>query len=416
MADHHHTLVCACYISVLVILVGSLGYGDIVVRSDLYRDRDAQELIAFRLWRDTAPVQSVAIGDFDISHMGNEVVCGGQSRFVTMLSGSQNQWISTQLQYVPGAVEFLDIGDLDSTHAGNEVVVASHDSHTVPLSGGGEENPPPAEYWGIRMLEGSEGNWTSSVVFVTNTQSGKLWGLRVGDYNTSHPGDEIIACWEFLMDVANVVMYTYTDTQWSSTLIYVGNMVIMDATIGEVNSAHPGPEIIMLDEDGEYIQLVQRGDTWESTIIWDAPADYAGREVEIGDVDRRHPGNEVVVRTRFVPGIVVLSERNNQWRPRWILHGSELVTDFAVGDFNRNHPGDEVIVVRDRNVSVVWGEEQWWHQRLMWRDVAPLYCVAFSDCDPFFEGGECLVGGESWYVTRILGRFLPVFASVVDEP
>ncbi|MFH1101263.1 MAG: hypothetical protein V1726_04405 [Methanobacteriota archaeon] len=361
------------------------------------------------LWRDNASINSIAVGDFDNSHPGSELVCGGESGRVTMVKGRGNNWTATTLMETAGVVQFLDVGDIDPNHPGNEVVVATLDDH-LPLAG---DSPDPPEYWGIRILEGYGNEWTSTLVYKTENPYGKIWGMRVGDFNTSNPGEEIIACWEFWMDIANVYVYSYNGDTWTDTLIYSGNMVIMDADVGNCNASHPGDEIIMLDEDGDYIQLIQNDTIWEPTLIWEAPEDYAGREVEIGDVDRYHPGDEVVIRTRFVPGILLLEEQNSLWTSRWLLNSSILFTDMTISDSNRFHPGKEIAVVSDRNVTLIWGEGPQWYHRLLWRDTLPLNCVAGGDFDSSITGEELAVSGESRNISRII-RLFPAFVTVID--
>jgi len=361
------------------------------------------------LWQDTAPIRCIAVGDFDVTSDGAEIVCGGESGNVTMLKGRRNTWTATTLLEVSGTIEFLDIGDLDILHEGNEIVVASLDDH-LPLAG---EGPGGPEYWGIRVLAGSGNNWNSTLVFKTENAFGKIWGLKVGDFNISNPGDEIIACWEFWFDIASVHVYSYDGVMWTDTIVYTGNMVIMDADIGEVNSSHPGTEIILLDEDGEYIQLVQNDTSWEPTCIWAPPEIYAGREVEIGDVDVHHPGDEIVVRTRFVPGIILLTETNTSWTPTWILNGSVLFTDVGIGDIFRNHAGKELIAIQDRNVTLIWNRGQRWYHQVIWRDLAPLSCLSVGDFDSYYPGDELVVAGHSRYVSRILYRLFPSSLDIV---
>jgi len=94
---------------------------------------DDTELIpsaSLRLWRDTAPLYSMVVGDADLSHAGSEIFCGGASNKVTMLSGSQVNWDADTIFNTAGTVEFLNIGDVDSSHSGNEVVVGTFQQHS----------------------------------------------------------------------------------------------------------------------------------------------------------------------------------------------------------------------------------------------------------------------------------------------
>ncbi len=367
---------------------------------------DPRNQILTRLWEDTGPINALVVGDVDSTHQGSEIVCGGDSGQVTLIEGSGNNWLASPIQNFQSSIRFLGVGDLDPLHEGNEVVVATYQQHS---SLGNDPGHPP-ETWGIRMLENDGMRWTSTLVFSVGQSVYNLWSVRVGDFNTSHPGDEICASWEFMMDVGSVHVYTYNGISLSDTLIYTGNGAIMDVNVGDFNTSHPGSEMILLNENNQYIQLTEKENIWEPTVIWNSPTDYAGKQVEIGDVDSQHLGNELVIQVRMLPGILLLENYNNKWVSSWILRSSSLITDISIDDINSVHNGNEVVAVSDRNVTMIWGSGHHWYHQNIGKDVAPLHCVTSGDFDGSSRGDELAIAGESQFVSRIIYQPLAPFA------
>ncbi|MEM0493566.1 MAG: hypothetical protein QXS02_06420 [Candidatus Thermoplasmatota archaeon] len=380
-------ITCVIKIVIVPIIIILLITQSIV--SIIRSENEPSELRYQLLWRDKAPIRCIAIGDVDSTNHGQEIICGGDSKQILMISRYGRTWKTTTLATMEGPIYFIGIGDINPLHPGDEIAFASG-------SNCGQC---------IYILEQYDDNWM--LRYVPGTCGyGALWGFRVGDYNTTNPGDEICLCWENPMDFADVHIHGFNGITWSDTQIYVGNMVVMDAPVGEFNASHPGNEIIMFDEDGDYFQLVQNGNKWETNMIWDPPMDWAGREAEIGDIDPDHPGNEILVRTRYIPYLVLLSEDSNIWTTNILFNSTDIVADIAIADITHIHNGNEIIAAVNKQIILIWkdpyNQHQQWISCTHWISPSPITCFTPGDFDLYSPGIELVVADEENAIGKLI--------------
>ncbi|MFH1102106.1 MAG: hypothetical protein V1726_08760 [Methanobacteriota archaeon] len=338
---------------------------------------------AYQIWKDTASIRCIAVGDVDQNHPGDEIVLGDDLHRVMMIFREGNRWNVITLLESPWFIHSIGIADLDTTNPGNEIAV---------LAMGPD---------GLQMLEDNNGNWENPISTVICSPPAQCWDFRVGDFDAFHPGDEACGSWEIIMDCADVFIYSFDGLQWTSTHAYQGMMPVMSVDVGDFNSTHPGNEIFMVDEDTEHLQLLQNEEGWNYSVLWWGMYQHSGREAVIGDVDSLHPGNEVVIRERMDPRIHLLKEDNGRWTPTWIIGGRFLYTDVIICDISDTHIGNEVVTTSDKNVTMIWGMGQQWFNKILWRNNQLLTCIAYGEFDATSPGHELAVADESGSLKRI---------------
>jgi hypothetical protein len=325
----------------------------------------------------------MAVGDLDPNHPGDEIVLGDESHRVVMISGESGHWSATTLFVSPWSIDYVGIGDLDATNPGNEIVVVAMGPD------------------GIQMIEDNNGDWAHPIVSVIANPLGQLWDFKVGDFDQSHPGDEACASWEMIMDFADVYIYSYSNSTWRANDVYSEPSPVMSMDVGDFNSSHPGNEIFMVNENTDHIQLIQNGTGWSYSLLWWGMFVHSGREVLVGDVDMLHPGSEIVVRERMDPKIHLLEQNGNTWTPVWIITGPSLFTDLAIGDMSMSHPGNEVMTISGATATIIMGTGQVWSNQTLWKNSVPLTCIAYGEFDRMSTGHEVAIADHSGSLKRI---------------
>jgi hypothetical protein len=135
------------------------------------------------------------------------------------------------------------------------------------------------------------------------------------------------------------------------------------------------------------------GGPWKSEIALEAGKKLGG--CAVGDLDPRHPGNEIVAVAG--DGSVYLAWRDgNAWKNEVIYRAGGEMIQCAIGDVNPERPGNELIVVGMEKggeeeggagaAHVVYRDEDGWKGELVFRDKALIHGVCAA------EGGAVMVG------------------------
>jgi hypothetical protein len=128
----------------------------------------------------TGSMYGVAIGDFDTTYPGNEVVGVTYSQRVYRIRWTGTTWDATLIYLAPIAERFYDVavGDFDADNPGNEIV----------LNNAGLPNQAGA----VIELYGSGDSWTAKALY-TPASWATDGEIVIGDFFAYHPGAEIAA-------------------------------------------------------------------------------------------------------------------------------------------------------------------------------------------------------------------------------
>jgi hypothetical protein len=363
------------------------------------------EFVATEIHQAGTQVFGLDWGDFDPNNVGMEVACLLQYGSVLQLSPDVPSW-QTALRHNGTTDAFhmkdrptISIGNVHSTYPGNEVVVQA------------------GSYWAkvIIVFNDPAAGWSNEVLFDNTGMAGGDWGARTGDYDPSHPGDEIFHIYEGIADTSAGTLFSEVSGTWEEEMIYLEE-VVTDSVAGDFNPDHAGPEIVAPTEMGPTYEIVRPeaagSGVWPKRTIWD-DMDNAGWVVQIADVEPCHPGNEIVYGTRYNNRILMSHHNGEKPHDLEVLftgnateYGYTEMLDIATGDILPQEAGLEILGVDyTGSVYLVRRVEDVWQGRVIWQDPNSLYAVIAGDFLPGRNGDEILVAGESGAITLLTLTF-----------
>lgn len=264
---------------------------------------------------------TVAIGDLDQEHSGNEIVVAGMGWYsgehplegglVTILSHEEDdRWNATEIE-VANIVCSLAIGDFDGLHYGNECIIreALGKTEIVFL----ESNK-----WYVQEI------WNSGDYYPYSIASGDVYPLNLGD--------------EALITSESKVFLLYRGEQVNWTLTPIcedpnGNR-LTSITIGEVGTSHNSAQIVTGSISGGLYELYFNGSTWKREALVNLKPYINIYEILvrmiISDVDSGHQGNEIVMVSNSFEGVISVAYKRNLFDRifvslLWIVLGFVLI-------------------------------------------------------------------------------------------
>jgi len=209
-------------------------------------------------WNKTDSFNDVAIGEFNSTYSGNEVVAvsSGDTKVYVFNSSGHGIWNYT----TDDDAYSVAIGDVNTTYAGNEIVIGDATGKVYLLNSSGKS---------IRNL----------------TIGNDIESLDVGDV-VSDTGNEIV------VGLRNNTVYLINSTldiKWS----YDTTGRVYGVAIGDITSDYSGNEVVAGSADKKVYSLNSTGSS-----IWNYTAGDQVYEVAIGDINQNettYPKNETVV-------------------------------------------------------------------------------------------------------------------------
>ena len=210
------------------------------------------------LYQDPMDLEHAIVADID-GDGHNEILVGGSSGKLTMITGNGTDWTARVIFTVPTGIAGIATGDFDSNHPGNEIaVIGLRDGKLFEVYGNGSS-------WSSRLI------WTDP----ESTPLQGLTSVAVGEYNTSFPRAGVV--------VGNALGYITgiqgSGSSWSATTIYHLNWKVGGVAVGEFDSTHYGEEIVAVDYGLHQVLEIYNSDwggrrSWVSQVIFidaDAP-------------------------------------------------------------------------------------------------------------------------------------------------
>ncbi|MCG8407370.1 MAG: hypothetical protein MI923_19400 [Phycisphaerales bacterium] len=336
-------------------------------------------------------VFGLSTGELDPTHPGPEVAVLLDDGSIAILSPSTGGWQLVHASEPTQTIEYMafrptiEIGDVHSSYEGNEVVIEA----------------------GLLVscfFRNQQGEWKRETVFDGSNGGALRWGVRVGDIDPDHPGDEIYDSWEGFHDVGFGSIYRESAGTWEEEWTYIDGSVCMDSAIGDVDPDLPGNEIIMVSELGPTFELrrptVSIGNEWPRVTIWDNE-DQAGWVVKIADIEPDRPGNELAFGTRYSNSLAISRRIAPGEHELQVIFAGERTArtmwDIAVGDLWTASKELEIVGVDETgNLYAAWKSDGTWRgASLLELKGNPLNAVVMSDFDADRPGREILIGGQS---------------------
>jgi hypothetical protein len=170
----------------------------------------------------------VAIGDFDATTSGNEIVTVSYGQRIYRIHFNGATYDTATIYYTTTDYDFYDVavGDFDASNPGAEIAIS---------------NGYPSATSGVWELFGSGATWTMRMLFTPGNWSSN-GEVAIGDFYTSNPGDEIAAvCGSGSAYEARVV-YGSGTTWYTDKIIGTGGSSYGIA-IGNLDRYRPGNEV-----------------------------------------------------------------------------------------------------------------------------------------------------------------------------
>ncbi len=283
-------------------------------------------------WDPNGGLIALSVGELDTSHSGPEILVGGYSGNLTLLSystssGTKNVTIwntsrqnenTTRLNHIFG----ISIGNLDEKFSGNEIAVVD------------------AATYKLYILYHDAGIWRETSVAVDDLPR----NVVIGEFDHSHPGLEII-----VLCVNGTVYEVSLDTNndlWSVVEIFKDTNTPFNAVFEDFITTHTGNEIIITGLSWNTTLIWGSGNNWQNKTIYNAPGATEG--IAYGDFDHLHDGKELCI-TGYLNTAVLLYETGTGWKDELIFTDPDpLQTELngaIVTDFYTPNPGNELIII-----------------------------------------------------------------------
>jgi len=276
---------------------------------------------SYDVWYDPA----LAVGDIDPDVEGNEIVEGLYELIVWTYDNTTGNWTNTTIWNTYGVdddeVTGLKVGDFDPLHEGNELLVTT---------GGGTVGGQVREYY----KEG--GMWKYTVI--EQNMGRNIHDCDIGDFDPRFNGNECI-----VFTSANITEFAWNGSGWyNETIVIPGE--IYYGKIGEINSTNNVSEIICAYQSG-YIAIMGWNETKYNVQYLRIFEDMSSvRCVAVGDCWTGHTGNEIVVGGGSAARTMLVWDENGTWQKQLIYENNSeySVNDIEIGDFDSAHPGNEI--------------------------------------------------------------------------
>jgi len=271
---------------------------------------------------------ALVVGDIDPDVDGNEIVEGLYELIVWTYDNTTGNWTNTTIWNPWGEIGsvILDvkIGDFDPLHTGNELLAISDQVY--------------------EFYKASNSTWVKINISGTWNHS-TLHGCDIGNFDPRFDGNEIIVFTE-----ENITEFAWNGTMWSNETIDVSCFEglpgeISFGCIGEVNSTNDVDEIICGSRFRWIIEVSWNKTGYDVQIIQDV--DEIGSwvsSVAVGDCWTGHVGNEIVAGGTTAARTMLIWDNNGTWQKQLIYENNSeySVNDIEIGNFDSAHPGNEI--------------------------------------------------------------------------
>ncbi len=296
-----------------------------------------------------------------------------------------------------------------STYMAREI----HRIHGSSLAGGiGYGNFDSDAYQELIVIGGSQNGRVTLIDYNETTSDfdseilwwdpdGGLVDIAVGELDSAHPGPEIIVggfSGNLSLLYYNEGSGTTNVTIWNTSRQNENTFKlnhIFGLAIGDIDARYPGNEIAVADAAtmNVYI-LINTGTAWTSLEV---PLADMPRNVYIGDFDRAYPGDELLV--LCVNGLVyrvAFDTDQGQWSALEVFKDVNAGMSAVIDDFNSSHPGSEVVIAGlSWNTTLIWGSGSTWFNKTLWHANGALEGMAYGDFDKLHDGKELCITGYS---------------------
>jgi len=177
----------------------------------------------------TGTVYGLAVGNFDAAYAGNEIAMSTYGQKVFRIRWTGAAWDSLTLYTHPSDFDFYDcaVGDFDASNPGDEIAI---------------NNGYPSASAGVYEIYGSGTSWTFQALYVPGSGWSSSGEIAVGDFFTTNPGAEIVACGGGSSPYRTSLVYGSGAT-WYNEQIMTAAGSAYGVAVGNLNRHRPGNEV-----------------------------------------------------------------------------------------------------------------------------------------------------------------------------
>jgi hypothetical protein len=259
--------------------------------------------------------------------------------------------------------------------------------------------------------------WTTEqLASFASGSGGYISDIAIGDADNDGIADDIILC-----TLNYVFRVRWNGASWDTTRIFNGTSTtgtVTGVAIGDFDTTYPGNEIVAVTYVKRVYRIRWTGSAWDATLIYLAPAALQFFDVAVGDFDADNPGAEIAINnsvsTATYGAVFELYGSGDNWtaRPLFTPAGWGTWGEIAVGDFLSYHPGVEIVATRSStDAMLVYGSgSSWISERIVtlgtntkgvdvgnvnrYHNKSPLYELAVASNKAVFEVEEKLLNNN----------------------
>ncbi len=321
---------------------------------------------------DNLALTSVAVGDFDPRHSGNELAVTDSgsttgARVWEVYQQSDDLWTNQLLFTAPinhGARASVHIANVDPTLPGQQLIIVTDQGYMYEVLWNGAA-------------------WTYNEIFRDPYHIFNLDRIAIGDFDAFNDGlpsdpfgpvNDVVVTSKptpgagYPSGGLSEVSWSYGT--WGSTspfpCTYTSYQGIGGLAVGKVDPSHSVDEVLwspQMDPDPRFGSLImierstadpQPPNPWScTTLVKTGPglAFFGGNGVTVGNFDPRFAGNQIVVSGGDT--VTEVFENNTSWQPMTIHCCGTTYGNAVIGDFDPAHSGTEVAVGSTKSLEEV---------------------------------------------------------------
>ena len=245
---------------------------------------------------------------------------------------------------------------------------------------------------------------TDDTVICEITGTGYMYDIAIGDANNDGYADDII-----FTTYRSVMRAWWNGSSWDTLRLWDGDgSTCYGVAIGDFDATHAGNEIVTVTYNGSVLGIMWNGgtSTWDTATIYTPPAAWRLYDVEVGDFDSDHAGDEIVVANGGTIAstegsiIEIYGSSGSGWSHRALYTptGSQYPRELAIGDCLDESAGDEIVFVSSTSpyeATVVYGSGTTWDNQAIFTPGGTSYGVEVGDVDQYrIDNDEIAVTGS----------------------
>ena len=291
------------------------------------------------------PLITMTVGDFDATHKGDEIVVLSQNGTLTLILRGTFAWLTVEIGVLPDeppvwTTNQMFSGQLIPTSLTDEIAIVGEYFNWSTTTTSG------------RIYVASRINSTSWQVEQIFIEPNPLLSGTIGDIDSANEGEELLAG-----GIDTGVLYLkYDNGTWTEERILSWLGLTRSIAVGDFMAQHSRNEITAVRDHDIRVFYYQSGE-WTPITVWSAPHMQAGiNEVLVGDIDPFSAGQEILgVGTTYEENqpILTVVRYAIMWLPTILWSFPEPPTSVAVMNFDFTRMGTEILVAHSTNTGVL---------------------------------------------------------------